>query len=264
MAYIPILKSGVTPTLPAKPQNAGKKDCYGAVFLGIDKYKVNNHWNLQGCVNDCHNVISTVRNKYNVDTVNDAKKLLDYEATKANTLNALRWMVNTYRRGIFTFSCHGSQIPDESEPDRKAEVLITTDHRWEDPLIDDEIKAIVEQMDECVIIADCCHAEGISRGGWIAKSVVCPEGVCMRLPRTVRNLAHVKELAACRSDQTASERYIDGKRQGVFTYTLCKILREHPGIALQDLQARLRAEIDGQTPVITGTGLLLEHAGISA
>ena len=106
-------------------------------------------------------------------------------------------------------------------------------------------------MDKVDIVADCCHAEGISRElGVMVKAILTPEkGV--KLPPKREKPSNILEIAACLSHELAFELVIDGKRQGVFTYNLCKILRANPNISLEDLQQLLRNRIRRQTPVIT-------------
>jgi nicotinamide-nucleotide amidase len=54
-------------------------------------------------------------------------------------------------------------------------------------------------------VADCCHAEGISRGDAKIRSVVAPKRIKLVRPDKNINYSNIIEFAACRSEEVAIE-----------------------------------------------------------
>ena len=86
-----------------------------ALCVGINSFK-NFPWaSLRGCVNDCHEMASLLKNVYNV-SAEDINMLNDVKATKLNIISNLESMINGARSGkynhlVLSMSSHGSHVP---------------------------------------------------------------------------------------------------------------------------------------------------------
>ncbi len=229
-----------------------------ALCVGINKFKNYPANGLNGCVNDCHEMASIVK-EFLGFADSDITELIDEQATKTNIMSNLRSMVEDTKSGkysylVFSLSSHGTQVPDTSgdEPDGADEAFCPYDlaakgDRWdtEHVIVDDELRDLFVQLPKNVLLEvflDTCHSgTGI-------------KGIDLLLDRKIRYMPPpsfnaFKELeglrytrmyeeilkkgtgnnilwAACRDDQTSSDAYIDGSYHGAFTYYLCKELHK--------------------------------------
>src|SRR3712207_6113336 len=150
-----------------------------ALCVGINDYPGTNS-DLSGCVNDANDWAQELQSRgYEVTT------LLDREATRRALADALTSLVSTARAGdslVFTFSGHGSWLPDDSgdEPDSRDEMLCPHDVSDEQYLMDDDLAAIFEQKPKNVnlyFISDSCHS------GSVAKFAADPLASVNRMPK---------------------------------------------------------------------------------
>jgi hypothetical protein len=97
--------------------------------------------------------------------------LLDANATYQNILAGLQQLVTTAKRGdvlVFHYSGHGYTLPDTDgdEDDANEEVLVPIDFEAGGFLLDDDIRAVLEQLPQGVSLTafiDCCHSGTITR-----------------------------------------------------------------------------------------------------
>ena len=136
-----------------------------ALCVGINDYSGSN-MDLAGCVNDAKDWQSLLeRREYEVT------RLLDAEATRANITSALEALVGGAADGdslVFTFSGHGSWLPDDDsdEPDGRDEMMCPYDIGKDQFLMDDELHAIFSRKPpraRLFVVADCCHSGSIVR-----------------------------------------------------------------------------------------------------
>jgi hypothetical protein len=230
----------------------GKK----ALCVGINKFKnlPQGNW-LNGCVNDTADMISLLK-KYMGFTDNDIVRLTDDQATKKNIIDNLTEMVNGAKAGkynnlVFSFSSHGTQVPDldAEEPDMEDEAFCPTDLAvkgagW-DPdhvILDDELFNLFIQLPEKVSLEcffDTCHSgTGLKAIDFLLSrkprflpppSLEAFEKAKERSPRSMAVALKEKGLsthhilwAGCRSDQTSADADINGVWHGAFTYYLCR------------------------------------------
>lgn len=120
---------------------------------------------LSGCVNDAndwHDLLVEV----GYDEV-----LTVLEATKAETLGYLKSLVARARFGdrvVFTYSGHGSWIPDRDgdEVDRRDEVLVAADYMQGGLITDDELQEVASGLRygaSLLILSDSCHSGTVNR-----------------------------------------------------------------------------------------------------
>src|SRR5213595_2868459 len=88
-----------------------------ALCVGINTFKnlPQSSW-LHGCVNDANDLAALLRERYRFAS-DDVTVLVDAQASKKAVLEALTGLVERAESGnldqiVFTFSSHGTQIPD--------------------------------------------------------------------------------------------------------------------------------------------------------
>jgi len=148
----------------------GKPRIKRAVIVGIDRYQ-GDGLNLQGCVADALDFYKMLKKFYGFRAKN-IKLLLNENATKANILANLNWMLSRTRKrqeAVYFQSGHGAQIPDTNgdETDRLDECIIPHDFNWNNVIVDDEIAQIFRQLPERAylsMICDTCYSGGAARG----------------------------------------------------------------------------------------------------
>ncbi|MEO5741891.1 MAG: caspase family protein [Vicinamibacterales bacterium] len=136
-----------------------------ALCVGINNYPGTN-MDLAGCVNDAKDWRELLETRgYLVDT------LLDREATRARIVAALRDVIG-HATGedsvVFTFSGHGSWLPDDDrdEPDARDEMMCPHDVMSDQYLLDDELHDLFCTKAPEVriyVVADSCHSGSVAR-----------------------------------------------------------------------------------------------------
>jgi hypothetical protein len=134
-----------------------------ALCVGINKYS-DTRYTLNGCVNDAKDWGALLESRgYQVTY------LIDGDATRSNMVSALTEQVSRlgYRdRLVFTYSGHGSWIPDQSgdEVDGRDEALVSQDLRL---ILDDDLYPILSSRaygSRVTTISDSCHSGTVTRG----------------------------------------------------------------------------------------------------
>ena len=228
-----------------------------ALIVGIN-YPGTSH-ELRGCVNDANLVNTTIRDQYGFS---DIRMLLDNDATTANMIAGLNWLVDSAQAGdilYFHYSGHGSQMRDQNgdEADGLDEIICPVDLDWVTKVIrDDDMKRIFESVPAGVnltVTLDCCNsgsgldqanqyqtfgladksfeAETAMPGRFLpppAEVVALMEGMVEFKPRALsRNVDTSGMLiSGCQSHQTSADAYIGGQFIGACTYFLVKTLRD--------------------------------------
>jgi hypothetical protein len=136
-----------------------------ALCVGINDYPGTNS-DLSGCVNDANDWAEVLQSRgYQVET------LLDNQAARQALVDGLTNLVSGARAGdalVFTFSGHGSWLPDDDgdEPDGRDEMLCPYDINNEQYLMDDDLAEIFKQKPKDVhlyFISDSCHSGSVAR-----------------------------------------------------------------------------------------------------
>jgi hypothetical protein len=115
---------------------------------------------LMGCINDANDMLDLARGKGFL-----TRQLLDGAATSAAVVSAIEQAAERLQPGdlfLCTYSGHGSQVPDPSEPDQRSETWVL----WNRQLIDDELYALWGRFRAGVrilLISDSCHSGTVSR-----------------------------------------------------------------------------------------------------
>lgn len=259
-----------------------------ALCVGINKFEhlPSSNW-LNGCVNDAQDVAAALQKQFGFAN-SDITVLTDSQASKAAVVAALTAMVERAERDeidrlVFTFSSHGTQVPDTSgdEPDQVDEALAAYDitaagDAWDTDtvIVDDELNTLFGRVPAGVLVEvllDTCHSGTGLRAldllpGRRPKFLPPPspaaaEDMADRPAVGFRDLLVARArgaaatpvlIAACRADQTAADAFFDGRYNGAFTYYLLRALKAAtPGNRREVVRAvrtSLKEGRYGQTP----------------
>lgn len=119
---------------------------------------------LNGCVNDANDWSELLASEgYNVEMM--------IEARKSQVLDALSALTETVKFGdriVFTFSGHGTWMPDRDgdEADGRDEAMVMAGLDRYDLLLDDELQAVFAALPygaRALILSDSCHSGTVSR-----------------------------------------------------------------------------------------------------
>ena len=146
-------------------KNAKRK----ALFVGINYF--GSKAELRGCINDVKNIREWMESNYKfseIKVLTDDNK--DAMPTKANMINAFKWLVQGAQRGdslFFHFSGHGGSQVSESgkEADGMDETIVPVDYERAGQIVDDELhELLVQSLPEGVRLTclfDCCHSGSV-------------------------------------------------------------------------------------------------------
>lgn len=144
-----------------------------AVLVGINKYT---QGPLRGCVNDVIVMFKILTTQFGFKP-EDIKVITDYEATKKNIIEGIKWLTEGVGEGdqiVLHYSGHGSQVmvDDRSsfdDIDGRDEILCPHDMNWADPLRDHDVGLYFKRVPkscETLVILDCCHSGSGLRNGF--------------------------------------------------------------------------------------------------
>jgi len=227
-------------------------------------------------VNDANDMSSLLKDLLGFAD-SDIVKLTDAQATKANIMKNLKSMVDDAKAGklsylIFSFSSHGTQVPDtsEDEPDRADEAFCTNDlaeknGQWDTDhiIVDDELHDLFVQLPKNVLLEvylDTCHSgTGLKAIDMLLDrkprylpppSLEAFDLVDGRRSRGLyetmleKGLVHHILWAGCRADQTSADAKIDGKYHGAFTYYYCAHMRaSNNKLSRSEVLKKVRADL---------------------
>ena len=232
-----------------------------ALCVGINQFAhlPNSSW-LNGCVNDANDMAAMLRARPDFSR-GSVTVLTDADATKATVMARLTDMVERAKGGrldhiVFSFSSHGTQVPDtngDETVDHVDEAFACHDidqkgNDWDRDtvIVDDELNALLSDIPKGVlveVVLDTCHSGTGLKGddlmpGRKPRFLPPPTALGIRrlaptsdpkgyqeLVRTTPAATRAVLFAACRADQTSSDAYLDGRYSGAFTYYFLKALK---------------------------------------
>lgn len=264
-----------------------------ALLVGINKYSIPNA-DLNGCVNDVNAMWEILVKEFGFKPDN-IRVLVDERATKQAILKRLHWLTGSAKDGdflVFHFSGHGSFVRDRSGDeldDNSDELVVTYDHSWDNPLIDDEIALAFKNIPEgafLTFISDSCHSGSVSReivSEQKAKYIHPPLDIVCRSrdrdlaiskigwvsnTRGINDITRLEDqrhmlISGCRDNQTSADATFNGVWRGALTYTLLNIIRENPDANWLQIHekviAKLKASNFSQVPQLSGPSKMLER-----
>lgn len=236
-----------------------------ALCVGINNYPGTDS-DLSGCVNDAIDWASVLR-----DRDFSVNMLLDNEATRKNIMTALEMLLQLGQKGdsiVFTFSGHGTQVPDEDgdEPDGRDECLCAHDCFEGGLIYDDELWKLFRSKRpgvQLVMISDSCHSGTVARKigapifvqhsqarrKYIPYQLLNPKAVWRPNPKDqypeVQRLAEEGSwlksakgaakvpwplllLSGCQDDEYSYDAIIDHRANGAMTAFALKVLKDLP------------------------------------
>lgn len=259
-APAPVPSSGQTPAAdePARPEpaagipsgNGARTPGRLALCVGLNRFAnlPQSNW-LNGCVNDAADFHDLLAGGFGF-AERDITVLADAQATRAEVMGRLGEAMARIRSGdlaqlVFTFSSHGTQVPDDDdEDDQMDEAFVTYDmaqrgDHW-DPttlIVDDDLHRIFGDLPASAhvdVVLDTCHSGTGLRAmdlllGRTPRFVPPPtvsglDAATAARSRTTRDLFRSSPadrravlFAACQSDQTAADAHINGRYNGAFS-----------------------------------------------
>ncbi|HKS22635.1 MAG TPA: caspase family protein [Thermoanaerobaculia bacterium] len=255
-----------------------------ALLVGINDYSASHltpirapasgrDWpNLAGAVNDTAALRELLVLLHGFDA-RDVVTLNDQSATRSAILGAANRLAATAAKDdivLFYFAGHGSQRSNSKsdEPDKLDESIVPADsRRGADDIRDKELRrvfnAILDRGAHLTVIIDACHSGSGARG---LLTLTQPRGIRADLrdvadggdygPRPENRGALV--ISAAHDDEEARE-VRDGREtmHGAFTWAWMRAMRDATAdetamATFTRAQARLRAEMPFQNPVIAG------------
>lgn len=207
------------------------------LVIGIN-YNNDKNARLYGCINDAiymHNLLIDAYgyNKSNITMLRD-DNVKDYKMpTRTNILNELKNIVEKTQENDevwIHYSGHGSSIMDRNndEYDRKDEILIPSDYKQGNIIVDDELYRLFEYSRGTIYITlDCCH----SGTGWDLPYLFRSNNNRLyryRVGKSLKN-KNIYMLSGSRDYQTASDTYSveQVKSIGAFTNAFIECSRFH-------------------------------------
>ncbi len=192
-----------------------------ALCIGINEFKSlpRSSW-LNGCVNDAKDISKALR-KFGFPARN-IQVITDREATKRKVMAALKAMVGKAKDGdhvVFTFSSHGTQVPNESgtdEADALDEAFACYDLKqggddWDRKtvIVDDELRELFETVPQGVlleVLLDTCHSgSGLRDLDDIQQAMLLGRRPRFLPPPTPRGLSRARSI------RSAAPRAVDHK-----------------------------------------------------
>lgn len=272
-----------------------------AFLIGINNYKSPVIPPLKGCVNDVNVMDEFLKKRFtNNEDKLYIKKLINHEATRQAIIDGFReylYQAKSNDVALFYFSGHGSQeIAGQEfwhlEPDHLNETLVCWDSRtdgiWD--LADKEIAKLIAEVSQnhphIIVILDCCHSAGVTRGedddmssfefdllqpkytgvrSVNIESRERPFSSFISSPEDSNNERKENKfslpkgeyilLAACRDHEKAIEHY--GLARGVFSLFLLETLQRNSYLTYRDVLKRtntlVRSFYPNQSPQIEAT-----------
>ena len=258
-----------------------------ALLIGINNYPIDSH-KLNGCLNDRDAIHNFFQQYCEANDLNYQPLLLtDESASRQAIIDGFSQFKNAKDGDIciLYYSGHGSQMPApkefwRDETDRKCETIVCHDSRIGEgrDLADKEIsyliwKATQKKDVHFLAIFDCCHAGTITRNveviNRMAEENTTPvfakkfEGVEFYKSQEGQLIppegSHIA-LSASASYESSVELPLDGKRRGLFTYSLIDVLEKSELTTLSyaglmtKVQTRVHNRIGSQHPQADAQG----------
>lgn len=254
-----------------------------AVCVGINDYP-GTYNDLGGCVNDANDWADLLKDGFEFGK--QIQIITDSGATKDRILQALGDLVTGSKSGdiiVFTYSGHGTWVPDQGTPDEcdnRDEAICAYDGN----IIDDDIRAVIRQMEPGVrltIISDSCHSGGVTRAMLKrARTIDTESADTAPRPRYMppedergalrTELIPVRKrfiypesdmqeilVSGCNSTEYSYDAVIGGRRNGAMTALAIRVIKNNPSATYRYFHKALRELLPStrypQSPQLEGS-----------
>ncbi len=251
-----------------------------ALCVGINNYPGTEN-DLSGCVNDANDWKAELEKRGYKVTM-----LLDAQATRQKMVDALNTLVGSGASGdklVFTFSGHGSWMPDDDgdDADGRDEMLCPYDIGSNQYLLDDDLADIFSKKKTGVdlyFISDSCHSGSVARFApamaglpqpKFPKARFLPPGTFLKsagalagmrrvalVPTTTRQKYPALLAAGCQDIQSSYDAEFNGRANGAFTYVALRALGSNPASPkawMAEIRKHLPAPAYPQNPRLFGS-----------
>jgi len=232
-----------------KPKNS--KRC--ALCVGINDYPYAGN-DLNGCVNDAK-AWAEILNKNFDFASGDIKLLLDSQATKKNTMDALKNLLAGAKAGdhlVYTNSSHGSYVADTSGDEPTYDEIICPHDIDVNQIEDDDLRQLFRNLPKdasLTVILDNCHSGTATRAAVsdILPGLRTPDDRRVRFlspalrglpilenPWTAKPKRQIKYpeskmneilFSGCTDKEYSYDAYFDGTYHGAMTYYALQAIR---------------------------------------
>ncbi len=259
-----------------------------ALLVGINQYQYQK--NLNGAVNDVHNMKSILINRFGfTDDAKHIRVLTNEQATRRAILNELQQhlIANANQQSIivFHYSGHGSRLKDINgdETDGYDETIVPYDSSHVAPnpnqdITDDELNLLLETLSNkspnVTFIFDSCHSGSAIRGSGLSRTVTADQRVPpKRAYNTVIQTQTVNEgkndlrphdaryalISGAAADELSYELEVDGKAYGAMSWFLADEIRKAKANAtyrdiMEKVLNRVNEKYRSQHPQLEGPG----------
>ena len=269
--------------MAAKSKPTAKGSKRKALCVGINDYPYAGN-DLNGCVNDANAWADLLKKNFNFAS-SDVTIMLDSQATKKKTLDALKALVTGAKAGdqfVFTNSSHGSYVADTSGDEEKYDEIICPHDIDANEIKDDDLRKIFQNLPKGVgmtVILDNCFSGTATRAavGDILPGMRTPDDRRVRFlspalrglpvlenPWTAKPKSQVKYpqsgmnevlLSGCTDKEYSYDAYFNGVYHGAMTYYALQAIRSaNYKLTYAQLEQRIRNLIEDypQHPQLEG------------
>ena len=225
---------------------------------------------LTGCVNDAKGYQKLLMDKFGVPEDN-IRILLDKDATEANFIRDLQWLLSVVKPGdsvFISYSGHGAQIPADDQPEEEdglLEVLVFYDTLIPDDLIADIARNLTNGGIHSTFVFDNCFSGGINKAAgegelldreWKSSTNRWTDGerltkskayrsmdggaqsmlkTAAKKPRTLDVGSYIFLMAGQEDQPTIDVQFKDGDppSHGIFSFVLLDLLNADPTMDMQ-------------------------------
>ncbi|MCY7376929.1 MAG: caspase family protein [Pyrinomonadaceae bacterium] len=224
-----------------------------ALCVGINDYPYAGN-DLNGCVNDAKAWAEMLVKNFNFAN-GDVNLLLDSQATKKNTLDALKNLLTGAKAGdhlVYTNSSHGSYVADTDGDEEKYDEIICPYDIDANQIVDDDLRGLFENLPKdarLTVILDNCFSGTATRAAVsdILPGLRTPDDRRVRFlspalrgltvlanPWTAKPKTRIKYpeskmhevlLSGCSDKEYSYDAYFDGVYHGAMTFYALQAIR---------------------------------------
>lgn len=244
-----------------------------ALCVGVNDYPGTEN-DLHGCVNDANDWAELLSSNFGFG--DNVTLLTDADATRAKILSALEDLITGAKGGdvvVFTYSGHGSWVPDQGEMD-ESDNRDETLYVYDGNIIDDELRAIIHQIDRdahLTVISDSCHSGTVTRA-MLTRTYDKEKEAVERAPKPrfmppevdidvligrqmpIRRRVFYPEedmpevlLTGCNATEYSYDANIGGRNNGAMSAIAIRLIKGDPKQTYRELHKNLRQYLPSQS-----------------